>query len=256
MAIPRLATLAYLWHRGFRASAACEKKHVYWVKTGQSEEDPLVISTGTGISGYFFLVNDILRKHPSRTIVLFETPYFNLQPAVPVLAERESLQEIDDMFLALGLVKCTLLGHSFGTAVACWVVKHRPHYVTKLILVDPVCFRTWDASLYRALLYSEPNSIETKLFQLFITQEPIIACAISRHLNWFECTLFPEQITMPAEIFIPDNDFLLNPTGLHSYLNHRIATDHLSHIHLTAMGTSHGLSMLHPHTTTQIATRL
>ncbi|KAJ9068404.1 hypothetical protein DSO57_1029051 [Entomophthora muscae] len=212
-------------------------KHVYWVKPGRSSESPLVFSAGFGIGagGYVLFINKLIRQFPDRTVVIFETPYANFRPTAPVATEAEGLREIDDMFLSLGLGQCTWIGHSFGTNTASWVVKHRPHYINKLILVDPVCFRTWDASLYRSLFYRPSDSVESRMFQLFLAQEPNIACAVTRQLNWYENTLFPEQMAMPTEIFFSSFDTLVDLKGCQDYLQHRIAKDNLPHIHLNML---------------------
>ncbi|KAJ9077693.1 hypothetical protein DSO57_1014315 [Entomophthora muscae] len=190
------------------------------------------------------MITDLLLQYPNRTIILLETSCINLQPASSVLSKKDLLREVDDMFLALRLDKCTWFGHSYGTVIAGWVVKHRPDYISKLVLVDPVCFRVWDISVYKTVFYSTPDSLESSIFQLIIASDPLLACGILRHVNWFDTILFPEQITMPAQIFIGGKDFILNPTALHSYLQHRVTKDNLSHIEITPTDTCHGFFQL------------
>ncbi|KAJ9077690.1 hypothetical protein DSO57_1014312 [Entomophthora muscae] len=192
------------------------------------------------------MINNLLLQYPNRTIILFETPCINLQPASSVLSKKDSLREVDDMFLALRLDKCTWFGHSYGTVIAGWVVKHRPDYISKLVLVDPVCFRVWDISVYKTVFYSTPDSLESSMFQLIFASDPLLARGILRCVNWFDTILFPEQITMPTQIFIGLKDFLLDPTGLHSYLQHRVTKDNLSHIEITTMDTFRGFFQLIP----------
>ncbi|KAJ9052404.1 hypothetical protein DSO57_1034479 [Entomophthora muscae] len=238
----------YLWGRGFQFHRSSGKKHEYWVKEGQSNEDPLVVMTGfgVGIVGYYMFVKELINHFPNRTIILFETSYVNLKPAASVITETDSLCEVDDMFLDLKLDKCTLMAHSFGTFIAGWIAKHRPHYISKLVLVDPVCFRTWDASFYQTMFRQPPDSLESKAYQILLASGPIVSLGLARHMNWFGSILFPEQITVPTQIFLAENDFLLDPAGLHSYLQHRIAKDTLSHIEITTMDTCRGFFQLIP----------
>ncbi|KAJ9083514.1 hypothetical protein DSO57_1034000 [Entomophthora muscae] len=234
--------------RGFSVWADSGKNHVYWVKAGDESQDPIILSTGVGVgmNGYINFVNSLIGQYPNRTIILLETSCINLQPAASLLSETDSLCEIDDMFLDLKLDKCTWIGHSYGTVIAGWVVKHRPHYIRKLVLVDPICFRTWDASSFRAIFYTPPGSMETKLFQVLFATDPAIACGFARHVNWFGPILFPEQIIVPTQIFLAENDFFLDYTGLHSYLNHRISKDNLSHINVTSMDALHASFLFCP----------
>ncbi|KAJ9057622.1 hypothetical protein DSO57_1020754 [Entomophthora muscae] len=248
ISVPRLFMLGYLWMRGFSVCADAGKKHVYWVKAGNGTEDAVVFSSGigVGINGYLKMINDLICRYPNRTIILFETPYINLQPAASVLSKGDSLREVDDMFLDLKLDKCTWIGHSYGTVIAGWVVKNRPHYIRKLVLVDPICFRVWDVSCFKTVFYSPPDSFESNLFWIMFASDPTLARGISRHVNWFDIILFPEQIPMPTQIFLAEKDFLLDPTGLHSYLQHRIAKDNLSHIGIDTIDTCHGFFQLFP----------
>lgn len=250
--------LAYLWRRGFRVAFTAGNAHLYAARVGSSDEDPLVFCTGigAGFGLYLVFINTILRQHPHRTVVLLETAYANLQPAAPIVTEEQSLREIDGMVASLGLGRCTWAAHSFGTCVAGWVVKHRPHYVGKLVLIDPVCFRSWDFAKYRTLFHRAPDSVELHVLLLFAARDPALASALSRHLNWFESTLLPEQIAVSTQIFLAERDTFIDVKGVQAYLQHRIFKDKLFHIHLNRMPTSHGFFQFVPESANQIITSL
>ncbi|KAJ9071433.1 hypothetical protein DSO57_1036933 [Entomophthora muscae] len=180
---------------------------------GKFKDNPLVISTGFGIGivSYLFLINEILYQHPNRTVILFETPFVNLHPTA---SKQETVLEVDTMFSQLNIKKCTWVGHSFGTIAAGWVVQHRPHYISKLILVDYICFRMWDTASYRALLYQTPDLLEAAMIQILFSSDSTVAYAIGRHIYWFDCLLFPEQIVMPTKFSLPPMTSSSPPLGL------------------------------------------
>ncbi|KAI0241866.1 hypothetical protein L0F63_004358 [Massospora cicadina] len=210
----------------------------YWHLWGDSQEPPIVYIHGIGIGFFFYLakLKEMSECHKRREVVLLELPHISMDIASTILDHDQTLTAIDAIFKRHRFKKVSLVAHSYGTVLASWVMRTRPHYLCRLTLVDPVCFCVWDSTLARNFLYAKPLSFIHDLTLFFVARDPLINHTVSRELYWYESVLYPEDIVVPATIFLSTFDWVVDATRCYRYLNQRLPT----HCKLELMETFHG----------------
>ncbi|KAJ3276152.1 hypothetical protein HDU76_010555, partial [Blyttiomyces sp. JEL0837] len=91
------------------------------------------------------------------------------------------------------------MGHSLGSVVCAWMCNQAPHWVSSVVLVDPVVFRLWEFPVAFNFLYRIPKTSLELLMYYFVSQELHIAHSLRRHFWWYENVLFPEQLPSPIK---------------------------------------------------------
>ncbi|KAJ9049907.1 hypothetical protein DSO57_1019667 [Entomophthora muscae] len=225
-----------LYLLGFRRSKA--DGLTYWHSRGHSMEPPILYIHGIGIGFAMYMAKLIVigAFHKHRRIFLLELPHISMEITDVIPDHDETLNAIDTIFKTHSLEKVSVVGHSYGTVLASWLMRERPCYLSRLTLVDPVCFCMWDSTLARNFLYSKPISFVHELALFFISSDPLIAHTVSKELYWNESVLYPKDISVPARIFLSAHDWVVDATICNDYLQKRLP----SHCKVELMETSHG----------------
>ncbi|KAJ9049906.1 hypothetical protein DSO57_1019666 [Entomophthora muscae] len=225
-----------LYSLGFRHCFASNLP--YWHCPGDSSEPPILYIHGVGIGFFMYMAKLISMKafHNRRRIFLLELPYISMYICNNILDHDETLNAIDTIFKTHSLQKVSVVGHSYGTVLASWLMRERPHYLSHLTLVDPICFCMWDSTLARNFLYANPFSFLHELALFFVARDPLIAHTVSKELYWYESVLYPKDISVPAHIFLSTQDWVVDAAIINGYLQKRLP----SHCKIELMETSHG----------------
>ncbi|KAJ9077498.1 hypothetical protein DSO57_1016100 [Entomophthora muscae] len=243
IAICALNNLAHyvLYSLGFCRHETC--RLAYWFLSGDSDEPPIMYIHGLGLGYILYLteIYSIMKVHPGRNIILLEFPHVCMQPTDVILDHDQTLQALDAIFLRHGLEKVSLVSQSYGTIIASWIIRQRPQYVAKSVLVDPVCFMMWDPTMANIFLYAAPLCMSHEGFRFGLATDPLISLALTKKMYWYESLLFPEHITMPTTIFLAQDDFVINRCATQRYLEKLLP----SHSRLVLLDTFHGGSLLH-----------
>ncbi|KAJ9074779.1 hypothetical protein DSO57_1003057 [Entomophthora muscae] len=215
----------------------------YWFLSGDSDEPPIMYIHGLGVGYILYLtkIYSIMKAHPGRAIILLEFPHVCMQPSDVILDHDQTLQELDVMFLRHNLEKVSLVSHSYGTIVANWIIRQRPQYVAKSVLVVPVCFMMWDPTMANTIFYAAPFCMSHEGFRFSLAADPLISLALTKKMYWYESVLYPEYITMPTTIFLAQDDFMVDSYAIQRYLEKLLP----SHSRLVLLDTFHGGSLLH-----------
>ncbi|KAJ9074784.1 hypothetical protein DSO57_1003062 [Entomophthora muscae] len=249
LAALRLIAASVLRMLGFKRFVT--KQQSYWLLQGSSTEPAIMYVHGIGIGFFMYLpkIWEIVSRHPGRSVILLDQPHISMAPAETILDRNHTLAALDDILIRHAVAKISIIAHSYGTIVASWITQLRPHYLTQLVLVDPVCFRMWDATLAKNFLYAEPISLLHEIMRFFVSQDPMISRTVGRELYWYESMLYPERITVPSTIFLSTQDWLVSPTSTKAYLEKRLPC----HANLVLFDTFHGGSLLNKGYYTQIS---
>ncbi|KAJ9056842.1 hypothetical protein DSO57_1028741 [Entomophthora muscae] len=159
-----------------------------------------------------------------------------MAPVDVILDYDQTIKAVDAMFTRHRLEKVSLVGHSYGSIIASWLIQQRPQYLAHAHLVDPVCFMMWKHNLLYSFLFEEPNCIFHEFMRFALSKDPNISKAISKELYIYETILFPEDITVPTTVFLADDEFLIDGVATKEYLEKRLP----SHSKLVMMDTFHG----------------
>ncbi|KAJ9084340.1 hypothetical protein DSO57_1025626 [Entomophthora muscae] len=201
----------------------------------KEEGTPIMFIHGisAGFVPYVMMLVKLANQFPHRQIILLEVPHIAMELTTAIPDRGATLDAIDAIATKHGILKFSLSAHSYGTLMASWIIRNRPSLVAKLSLVDPVCFRLWDATLAHNFLYAKPISFMHDLIRNFVTKEYLITHSVSREVYWSQMVLFPSDITVPTTVIISTKDWVINPSGCYEYLK-----PHISNIHL--INTFHG----------------
>jgi len=71
----------------------------------------------------------------------------------------------------VGMERATLVGHSFGTVVASWVLRHCPEHIHSTVLIDPVSLQLARADVAFAAIHRKPVSAADVLLEYFVFRE-------------------------------------------------------------------------------------
>ncbi|KAJ9077502.1 hypothetical protein DSO57_1016104 [Entomophthora muscae] len=226
---------------GFRRHVT--RRLAYWFLAGDSDKPPIMYIHGLGLGYIMYLTKtySIMKAHPGRTIILLEFPHICMQPTDVILDHDQTLRALDAIFIRHSLRKVSLVGHSYGTIVASWIIRQRPQYVAKSVLVDPVCFMMWDPTMAHTLLYADPFCMNHEGIRYMLAADPLISLTLSKKMYWYESVLYPKQLTMPTTIFLAQDDFMVDPCATQRYLEKQLPC----HIRLMLLDTFHGGSLLH-----------
>ncbi|KAJ9072514.1 hypothetical protein DSO57_1026801 [Entomophthora muscae] len=196
------------------------KRHTYWYLDGDDERDPVFFVHGSGsdTSPYFIKFLRFKMMYPGRRAILLDLPYVALTPTLTVPSMEDILTTVDSIFNRHSLTKCSFGGHSYGSFVVSEIVKKRPHIVSRLLLIDPVCFVTWDPTLIRAFSFLPYGNVIQRCMHYFICLDPFMHNTNVSHPHWIENILLPSDIHFPTTVMLSEFDFLINVPLILQYL--------------------------------------
>lgn len=200
----------------------------YWIYTPPTmTAKPLVFVHGIGIGlaayvNFVYSLYQLSRKTNAPLIlpVLSHISMGLFQSEFP--GRAATVQGILSIFPRHGIdpVGGTWIGHSLGSVVVGWVCMERLEVVGRLALVDPVCFRLWEADVCYNFVYKTPTSGEDLMMWYFVAREVGVSAALGRGFWWFQNVLFPSSLPplSKTHVYLGSNDRVVNPRRVIEYL--------------------------------------
>ncbi|KAJ9088163.1 hypothetical protein DSO57_1025828 [Entomophthora muscae] len=161
--------------------------------------------------------------YPNRQIYALELPCIIVGTFSKIPTMDEILGSIDEFFAECDLKRCSFIAHSYGTIVCTWLSYHRPQYISKLTLVDPVCFNLLQSRFLQKCIYQQPSCFAHGISLFLIFRDPLLASIFSRNFWWHQNNLFPEDIKVPTDVYLPDLDWIIDTPKVFKYLQNRLA---------------------------------
>ncbi|THH32879.1 hypothetical protein EUX98_g1287 [Antrodiella citrinella] len=117
----------------------------------------------------------------------------------------------------------TMLSHSNGTFIHCWLLKAHPEMITRSCFVDPVVFCQWEGDLCYNFCYRPCSTGLELIIKYFVGMELGVAYYIQRHFCWSSNTLWFEEIPnghdpLKAKFIIGGKDAIVNGPRVCRYL--------------------------------------
>jgi hypothetical protein len=133
------------------------------------------------------------------------------------------LSSIEQLLISLNVEHITTISHSFGTLIQYCMVKQLSHFVFDqvVIFIDPVCFLLFDSRYINNFIYRQPRTPNQLLLYTSCTEDLYSIYAIERHLCWYECNLWIEDIKQShirTHVFFSENDDIIPVTFVEEYL--------------------------------------
>lgn len=221
-----LITYTWLFLHGFRYSSVygCG----FLVRRGRNNgKQPIVLlhGLGVGLAQYFILFSHLVKL--DQPIVLLLQPHISAEIWHPRFLDSPSKQDtvaaIKSTMDKYSFEKATILSHSNGTMVHSWVLRGLPELCHKNILVDPVCFRLWEADVCYNFVYRTWCTGMENLLGYFVARELGTAHTIGRHFIWTDMMLWEHEVpNVDPDLFhvvMAGRDFLVNAEREVAYLS-------------------------------------
>ncbi|BFZ56082.1 hypothetical protein PYCC9005_003124 [Savitreella phatthalungensis] len=112
-----------------------------------------------------------------------------------------------------------ILSHSYGTIAHAWILKH-PHLsqlAARHLMVDPICFRLWEADVCFNFLYRLPSTPNQLLMAAAVARELGVATAMHRAFWWPQNLLLSHHIHQALHPPPPSQTTLPKPFTRHTY---------------------------------------
>lgn len=188
----------------------------------RASELPIVFCHGLGIGNllYITFIQELVRRAPSRRVLLVELPHISMRPVEVQASPKELVTCILDMLAAhncMGGVH--FVGHSFGSVVLAWVVRQAPSVCCLLTFMDPVCFLLCKHDVAYNFLYADDKNPEQAMMHWFVARELYIAHTLSRRFWWHDNILFPEQLPCPTAVVLSGADFIVPSHAVRQHLS-------------------------------------
>ncbi len=158
-----------------------------------------------------------------RTIILLDIPYASMRLYTEVFSMSAILSSIEQLLISLNIEHITTISHSYGTLIQPCIVKQLSHFVFDQadIFIDPVCFLLFDSRYINNFIYRQPRTPNQLLLHASCTEDLYSIYAIERHLCWYECNLWIEDIKQShirTHVFFLENDDIIPVTFVEEYL--------------------------------------
>jgi pimeloyl-ACP methyl ester carboxylesterase len=158
-----------------------------------------------------------------RTIILLDIPDVSMRLRTEILPMSTILSSIEQLLISLNEKNVISIGHSFGTLIQSCIIKQLPHllYDQVVLFIDPVCFLIFDSRYTNNFIYRKPRTPNQLLLYTSCTEDLYSIYAVKRHLCWYECNLWVEDIQQShirVHVFFSENDDIIPVSFVNEYL--------------------------------------
>ncbi|TCD68184.1 hypothetical protein EIP91_011355 [Steccherinum ochraceum] len=205
---------------------------------------------GLGLFQYAHFLETIFKAEPDRPFLVPLFPFVSQEIFHPrylrPIGRQESAKLIGGLLKELGWVDkddteheaesseektvkpkprtgVTMLSHSNGTFIHCWLLKAHPKMITRSCFVDPVVFCQWEGDLCYNFCYRPCATGIELIIKYFVGMELGVAYYIQRHFCWSSNTLWYDEIPNAhdpnkAMFILGGKDDLVNGPRVRRYL--------------------------------------
>jgi pimeloyl-ACP methyl ester carboxylesterase len=169
----------------------------YWIKEGSSSLPPLLIFHGisSGWSMYSLLIQQF---STDRTVILADLDAIKI---LSMYFYMPSIEQYNASILRIlrrhRIDRVSVIGHSFGSITANWLISKCPQVVSHLTLIDPVAIlvcmpQCVNNFIYRSL--HQCRSIFECIIWFFAAREITISYALHRNFIWHSNCMWLQEI--------------------------------------------------------------
>lgn len=193
----------------------------YWYRRWPDAGHPPLVfvhGIGIGILPYYWFLS---RLWVTRPMFILEVPYVSMQLTSVNMTVDETVDAVDDMMRTHQVQHACIMGHSFGSIIAAWIIKSLPHRVSSIVLLDPVCFLLFLPDVCCNFVYATPRSrLRDWLVHYFAKRELHVSHTLSRHFWWHRNILWAEELppTVPTTVLLSGRDEIAPAASVREYL--------------------------------------
>ncbi|KAI9029666.1 Alpha/Beta hydrolase protein [Phycomyces nitens] len=200
------------------------KSLVYWYRTpsmAATNKTPLLFIHGLGAGPVCY--TEFIHRLASldRPIFVLELPYVSMHMVEYAPGIDETVQEIVGMLQNHGYERAVVVSHSYGTAIASWLMKKVPERVAGSVLIDPICFLMHYHNLCFNFLVRIPRRAVERRFQWVDTIFFVHPETAENTTTHEPATLDPSSPLTNAVVFLSELDIVSNSPLVGKYLTGR-----------------------------------
>eukprot|EP00198_Chlamydomonas_reinhardtii_P004124 XP_001693460.1 predicted protein [Chlamydomonas reinhardtii] len=258
------ATHVALRLMGFRAAATpngCAQVYVWTPPaaaaatdatdaTAAEETEPLVFlhGIGLGLTPYVRMLGRLVAGAAGRRAVYaVQYKHVSMRLTTRIPAPHEVAADVGAFLMREGVTRMSVLAHSYGTLVASALNKAAAANpaaapaITRLTLVDPVCFAMFLPHLVRNAIYQQPvvaaataaeaaaapaaasvgGGLLRQLLKGLVVAEFHCSVALRRRLDWTTVNLWPSELPANSTIVLSGRDNLVPVAEVRQILANR-----------------------------------
>lgn len=197
----------------------------YWYRPHRSRtKSPILFLHGIGIGllPYLPFIRELIEGDPDLGIIIIEILPICNRITRPPLGREATCFAISQILAAHNFDRFVLVGHSFGTAIASYILQDPvlSRKVTATLLVDPITFLLHHPSVAYNFLYRTPKRANEWMLWYFASRDPDIARTLGRHFFWSECIMWKEDLEIGRKIAVvlSEDDQIVDAKAVRKYL--------------------------------------
>lgn len=195
----------------------------YWFRPSARPRgalEPLPLVFFHGISPGLFAYAPMLRNLCcGRAALLVEMPHVGMGLSLLPPSREATINGVRRALKRHGVEKACIVGHSYGTFPAAWMVHEAPEVVGQLVLLDPMCLLLALPDITYNFLYRKPTTFSEKMTQVTAASEMGINNTLRRHFWWFNSVLFAKELkNIPTVVHLAGEDSIAPSKFVRQYL--------------------------------------
>jgi pimeloyl-ACP methyl ester carboxylesterase len=188
--------------------------------TSSTGSEPVVFFHGisTGWSMYLHLAKSMSKN---RTLILVDLDAIKIKSMRFHMPTPQHFCEcFNTMLDRHHIEKVSLIGHSFGSITAGWVVTRCSERISHLTLIDPVSMLLAFPEVAYSFLYRPPTSLIEWIIHVVASRELTVSHALHRHFWWYNNNLWLEDVPphIGVVVGLAQCDEVTNPVALEEYV--------------------------------------
>mmetsp|Transcript_19205 Transcript_19205/g.32484 ORF Transcript_19205/g.32484 Transcript_19205/m.32484 type:complete len:668 (-) Transcript_19205:1203-3206(-) len=183
--------------------------------------DPMLFLHGitTGWTLYMGLIRALGKNRPMLLVELDAIKIKSMNFRMPT--PREFSERVLRILDRHAIRKVSIVGHSFGSITAGWLISRYPSRVSHLTLVDPVAMLLAFPDVAFRFLYRDPTSIMEWMICFCASRELTVAHTLHRHFWWYNNVLWLEDVPehIGVVVGIAAKDEIIHARAVHEYVH-------------------------------------
>lgn len=193
----------------------------YWFRSCNNDKPPIILFHGI-TSGWVFYIRFVYTIAERRSIILIDVDAIKVKSLNFHFPNAEQVTSIVEKILQRHQYsKASIIGHSFGSILAAWVIKSRPDIVSHITLLDPVSILLCLPDVAYNFIYRKPSTIVQFLIYFCASRELTISNLLHRNFIWHNNLLDLHSLpsNVPVIVGLSGNDEVLNSPVVSKYID-------------------------------------
>jgi len=199
----------------------------YWYfEVPDAESDPVILLHGItiGLNAYSAMINAFYKKR-SIIIIVYDCIMFNSM-VFDVPGPKQVSSAVLAMLYSHRISQVSLIGHSWGTILAGWLIKIIPQRISHFTMIDPIATFVAYPEIVFEICYKPPKTFSDYFLYYFLRNDLTLASNLGRNCALYNMALGYDEIphNIGVVVVIGENDALLDSNAVVEITDMHIAS--------------------------------